>query len=398
MNIKLIASIPFLFFFLAACENNSETISMAPSPPEVEVAEPLKHAITEWEEFTGRFEAISQVDVRSRVTGYLLEKKFEDGQYVEAGDVLYVVDPRPFNYQLERVQAQHALAQREYDRAYGLRESRAISEEDLDRRFQELQESKALLNDARLELSFTEVKAPIAGKISDSFIDVGNLVREDETLLTRIVSVDPIHFRFEGSQGQLLKYLRLDRAGKRPSSDTAPNPIFIKLLDEKNYLHRGQMDFVDNVVDVGTGTIQGRAIVENSNSLIYPGLFGRARLLGNPKYEAILLPEKTINTDQNRKFVYVVSDDNTVDRAYVTLGPVLDNNLVVIREGLQGDEKVIIRGIQRIRNSGQSVTPVEQRLSWTEIETMPAVDFDEVRPEADGEQAEASSSATTQTP
>lgn len=197
------------------------------------------------------------------------------------------------------------------------------------------------------------------------------MIEENNTLLTRIVSTNPIHFRFEGSQGQLLKYLRLDRAGERPSSDTSPNPIYIKLLDEDKYYHQGQMDFVDNIVDTGTGTIQARAIVENNDGIIYPGLFGKARLLGRSEYDAILLPEKAINTDQNKKFVYIINAENKALRAYVEVGTLLDNGLIVVTKGLKNDARVVINGIQRIRSTGQPVSPLSKELEWKEIDTIP---------------------------
>ena len=220
---------------LAGCREDKKAAAAPQKPAAVDVAIPLKHKITEWEDFTGRFKAVQSVDVRARVTGYLLEKKFKDGQTVEKGDVLYVIDQRPFQYEVQRTQAQYEAAKRSYERADRLRDRQVVSEEEYDRRLQEMQSAEAALDVAKLNLGFTEVKAPISGKTSSDFINIGNLVRENETILTRIVSVDPIHFVFEASQGSLLKYTRLDREGKRPSSDRAPNPIFVKLLDETSY-------------------------------------------------------------------------------------------------------------------------------------------------------------------
>lgn len=337
------------------------------------MATPLLHKITEWDDFTGRFEAVESVDVRARVTGYLVQKLFRDGQMVSKGDVLFVIDPRPFEYQVQRAEAQHSVAKNEFQRAEMLRKKQVTSQEDFERRLQDLKVAEATLNEARLDLEFTQVKAPIDGKISDAFVDIGNLTRENETVLTRIVTVNPIHFEFEASQGELLNYLRLDRAGKRPSSDTNPNPIFIKLLDEDNFSHIGRMDFVDNIIDPSTGTIKGRALVENSDAIIYPGLFGRARLIGSGEYEAILLPEKAINTDQSRKFVYVINDENKALRIYVKPGVLLDNGFLVIREGLTGSERVVLNGMQHIRVPEQLVTPVETPLEWIEMEIIPDV-------------------------
>lgn len=355
---------------VAAC-GDPQAPATAPTAPEVDVALPLKQTLTEWDEFTGRFEALERVDIRARVTGYLTEKRFRDGQLVSKGDVLFVIDPRPFQYEVERAQAQHALANKAYQRALDLRKTQSIAQELFDERLQELRVSEAAFNEAKLNLAFTKITAPIDGKISDAFVDIGNLVSANETLMTRIVSVDPIHFVIEGSQSDFLKYLRLDRAGKRRSSDYSPNPIFIKLIDEEDYVHSGRMDFVDNVIDGGTGTIRARALVSNPEALIYPGLFGRARLLGSGEYEALLLPEKAINTDQSRKFVYAIDADNRAQRVYVSPGPVLDNGLVIVRKGLKGDERVVVNGIQRIRVPQQPVTPKQTPLSWTPLASMP---------------------------
>lgn len=341
---------------VSACGSSSTPVKQA--PPEVEVALPLKKKIVEWDEYTGRFQAIEEVDIRSRVTGYLEAIRFKDGQMVNKGDVLFIIDPRPFRYALERAEAQVELAKRRYERATKLQKENFISNEIADQRLQELQVARTRVDEATLNLEFTAVRSPISGKISRYFVSVGNLIRMDDTILTRIVSVDPIHFYFEASQGDLLKYIRLDRAGKRPSSDKYPNPIEIKLQDEKEYTHHGKMNFVDNVVDTGTGTILARAIVPNSDAIIYPGLFGRAKLIGSGEYEAILLPDKAINTEQTRKFVYVVDKNNKVKRVFVELGPLRESSFYIIRSGLKGDEHVVISGIQRIQAPDQTVKPV----------------------------------------
>jgi multidrug efflux system membrane fusion protein len=357
---------------LGACQEK-QPASLAAAAPEVDVALPLKHRIIEWSEIAGRFEAVQRVDLRARVTGYLNEKRFRDGQYVKKGEVLFVIDARPFEYDLQRAEAEFELAEKTFRRAEGLHRSRAISQELFDQRLNEFTVAEAALNEARLALEFTQVKAPIDGKISEAFVDNGNLVRENETILTRIVTLDPIHFEFEGSQAEFLEALRLDRAGKRPSSDTTPNPIFVKLLDEDTYGHLGRMEFIDNVVDANTGTVKGRALVENRDAIIYPGLSARARISGSGEYEALLLPEKAIHTDQNRKFVYVVNGDSEALRAYVSVGKVLDNGMVIVRQGLSGDERVVVNGAQRIRFAQQRVTPAVTTLVWTDLPTMPDV-------------------------
>ncbi|CCD06232.1 TPA: efflux RND transporter periplasmic adaptor subunit [Legionella pneumophila] len=325
---------------------------------EVDVALPVKKNIVEWDEYTGRFQAVEEVDVRARVTGYLEAIKFQDGQTVKKGDVLFVIDQRPFKYALARAEAQYALAKAQYERAIKLQKEKFISAEVIDQRFQDLQVAETRVQEAKLNLEFTEVKSPISGKISRDFVSVGNLIRMNDTILTRVVSVDPIYFYFETSQNDLLKYIRLDRAGKRLSSEKKPTPVLIKLPDEKDYLHQGEVDFLDNVIDSGTGTILARALVPNPDNVIYPGLFARVKLVGSGEYEAILLPDKAINTDQARKFVYVVDNENKVKRVYVELGPLRESGFYIIRSGLKGDEKVIIHGIQRIHGPNQEVKPV----------------------------------------
>jgi len=374
VRISAVAVLALASTLLVSCNRPETTIQAAAQPPEVEVARPQKQRIIEWDEFTGRFEAVRRVDVRARVTGYLLEQKFKDGQMVKKDDVLFVIDPRSFQYELDRAQAEYNLAKKAFERTANLRKTQSIADEIYDQRQQELQVAEADLEEAKLNVEFSAIKAPIDGRISDGFVDIGNLVQANSTLLTRIVSVDPIHFEFEGSQADLLKYLRLDRAGMRPSSASSPNPILIKLLDESEYKHLGRMDFVDNVIDSGTGTIKGRALVENHQGLIYPGLFGRARLIGSNEHDAVLLPEKAIATDQSRKYVYAVDDDNKANRIYVETGRIFDNGFIVIEQGLNGDESIVVNGIQRIRMPQQPVTPIATELQWVDMNSMPNPD------------------------
>lgn len=345
---------------LSACDNSSSNAK--PAVAEVDVAYPLKKKIIEWDEYTGRFQAIQEVDIRARVTGYLDAIKFRDGQIVQTGDILFIIDPRPFEYALQRAKAQFELAAKQYERALKLKKESFISAEVIDQRFQEMQVMQTRLNEAQLNVEFTEIKSPITGKISRYFVSVGNLITKNETVLTKIVSLDPIYFYFEASQSDLLKYSRLQQAGKSPNTQDSASPIMIKLQDETSYVHKGSMNFFDNIVDTGTGTILGRATVPNPNSLIYPGLFGRARLEGSAEYEAILLPDTAINTEQTRKFVYVVDKDNKVRRVYIELGPLRDSGYYIIRKGLKGDELVVVSGIQRIHVPGQEVKPVTVQL------------------------------------
>lgn len=344
-----------LCFFGVSC---TDSTSKAPPPAEVDVALPLNKKIVDWDEYTGRFQAIEEVDVRSRVTGYLMAIKFKDGQLVKKGDILFQIDPRPFEYALERAIAEQELTQKQYERVLKLKKSSFVSAEAIDQRYKEMQIATVQVNEAKLNLEFTNVTSPISGKISRYFVSVGNLIQMDQTVLTRVVSLNPIHFYFEASQNDLLKYIRLGKSAKLPGLEIETNKIMIKLQDEKDFVHLGAMDFIDNVVDEGTGTIQGRAIIPNPDNIIYPGFFGRARLVGSGEYQAILLPDKAINTDQNKKFVYVVDDKNKVQRVYVELGSLRPSGFYVIRSGLKGNEHVVISGIQRIRLPQQEVKPI----------------------------------------
>lgn len=362
--------------FLAAC-TEADDDGATQSPPEVTVAKPVKRSITDWDEYTGRFQAVDRVEVRSRVSGYLDQVLFNDGDMVKAGDVLFIIDQRPFQIAMQQSEAlmkqamaQNKQAQNDFKRAESLLKSRAISEEDFDQRQQsllatqaQLEAAQAALQNARLNLEFTEVIAPVSGRVGRDVVNVGNLVSggtANATLLTTIVSLDPIHFYFEASEAEMLKYVRLSRSGQRPDSRSSPNPIFVKLQDEADYVHEGSMDFVDNELDASTGTILGRALFPNSESIIQPGMFGRARLLGSNEYEALLIPDTAINTDQSKKFVYVVNDDNEATRTYLELGALLDDGMRVVLSGLDENKRVVINGIQRIRGARQAVTPVER--------------------------------------
>ncbi|KTD43394.1 efflux RND transporter periplasmic adaptor subunit [Legionella quateirensis] len=342
---------------LLAVSCNNSTSKPPSAPVEVDVALPLSKKIVEWDEYTGRFQAIEEVDIRSRVTGYLNLINFKDGQIVKKGDVLFEIDPRPFQYALEVAISEEDLAKKQYERALKLKASSFISAEAIDQRYKEMQVATTRVNEAKLNLEFTHITAPIGGKISRYYVSVGNLVRMDDTILTKIVSLDPIHFYFEASQNDLLKYIRLGKSGMLPRANSHSETIVIKLQDETQFVHKGKMDFIDNVVDEGTGTILGRAIIPNPDNIIYPGFFGRARLMGSGEYEAILLPDKAINSDQTKNYVYVVDKHNKVQRVYVELGSLRDSGFYVIKSGLKGDEHVVISGIQRIRVPEQEVKP-----------------------------------------
>jgi membrane fusion protein, multidrug efflux system len=367
--------IVLLAFGLSGCDQKPAAQAAA-APPPVAVAQPSKRTVTDWDEFTGRFDAVEEVQVRARVGGFVMGVEFRDGAIVSAGDLLYLIDARPFEAvaeqadgQLSDARAKAELAKRELDRALTLQQSQNVADSTVDQRRQALQAAKAaqmvaegLLKAAHLNIEFTHVLAPISGRVSRHLVSVGNLVQGSEgasTLLTSIVSLDPIYIYFDMDEATYLKYNRLWFEGKRPSSRENPNPIQVTLTGETKPSHEGKVDFLDNRLDASTGTLRGRAVIPNKDFSILPGQFGRVRLIASAPYEALLLPDAAIATDQARKIVFVVKDDNTVEAKPVVLGP-LDQGLRVIREGLNPDDHVVVDGLQRVR-VGAKVTPHEAK-------------------------------------
>jgi multidrug efflux system membrane fusion protein len=361
---------------LAGCEEKQAAPQAAVAPPPVTIAQPVKRTITDWDEFTGRFDAVQQVQVRARVGGFIVAVEFRDGAFVKAGDLLYLIDARPFEAvaaqadgQLSDARAKVELAKRELDRALTLQQSQNVAENIVDQRRQALQAARAAemqaegsLKAAQLNVEFTHVLAPIGGRVSRHLVDVGNLVQGSEgsaTLLTSIVALDPIYIYFDMDETTYLKYNRLWSEGKRPSSRDNPNPVQVSLTGETKPSHEGKVDFLDNQMDTSTGTLRGRAVIPNKDLSILPGQFGRVRLIASAPYEALLVPDSAVATDQARKIVFVVKDDNTVEAKPVTLGP-LDEGLRVVRDGLKADDRVVVDGLQRAR-VGAKVTPHEAK-------------------------------------
>ena len=357
---------------LAGCGDGAQQGGFQPPPPQVTVAMPLATEVTDWDEYTGRFAAVESVDVRSRVSGYLQEVHFTEGSFVKKDDLLFVVDPRPYKAILEekkadldRARAQLALAKNELNRARRLYETKAISEEQLDAKTQarsaaqaELEAVQAQLNFAQLDLEFTHITAPISGRIGRALVTDGNLVSggtENSTLLTTIVSMDPIYFYFTGDEQAYIHYLRLDQEGGRRSSHYAKNPVKLKIADEQEFKHTGHMDFVDNRIDESTGTMLGRAVFNNPDNLFVPGMFGKIQLLGEGPYPALLIPDEAIATDQSRRIVFVVDDKNTVQARLIRIAQRV-KGLRVVREGLSATDRIVINGIQRVR-PGMEVSP-----------------------------------------
>lgn len=354
---------------------------------QVKTALPLFEEIVEWDEYTGRFEASSRAEVRARVSGFLEKVNFTDGQYVEKGQVLFVIDQRPYKIQLAQARANYAqamanlrTAQDNFDRVAPLKESGAVSAEEYERREQavahgkaSIQLAQAQVDQAQLNLEFTEVKAPISGLVSRDRVNQGNLVdggSANSTLLTTIVATSPIHFYFTGSESDYLKYVRLAKAGKRLDARSGALPVEIKLSDEEEFLHQASLDFVDNEIDRGSGTIESRAVLPNKDHLLEPGMFGKARLVGSAKHQAIMVPDEIIGTNQSLRFVYVLGADNQVESKNVTLGPLHSNGLRIIREGLNPDDRLITSNLQKI---GPGMVVVPQKSSITVPSTELAV-------------------------
>jgi RND family efflux transporter MFP subunit len=365
-----------LVLLLAACQQ--QQAAPPPPPPKVTVSQPVAREVVEWDEYTGRLEAVQSVEVRARVSGYLQSVNFTDGAIVKKGALLFVIDPRPYQAELNRAKAalEQAMAryertQKDFARAQQLVKSRAMSQEDVDTRASDqreaqeaVQAARAAVDAAQLNVEFTQVRAPISGRISREFVTVGNLINggtADSTLLTRIVSLDPIYCYFDVDERSYLKYSRLWRDGKRAGSREVNIPVDLGLADEQGFLHQGQLDFIDNRLDPNTGTMTGRAIFSNPDLTLIPGLFARIRLPGSSRYEAMLVPDGAIGTDQTQRFAFIVNDQNIVEYRKVELGPIIEG-LRVIRDGLKPEDWVIVNGVQRVR-TGVKVDPQQQAIS-----------------------------------
>ena len=338
-----------------------------PPPPEVTVAEVRAEEIAEWDEYQGEFEAVDAVEIRPRVSGYLDRVAFTEGREVRKGDVLFEIDPQPYQATLDqrqadltRVQARLSLTERDAERSERLVAVKAISQEEMDTRLTLVSEARAAvaaaeaaMRAAELDLGYTKVRSPVAGRASRAEVTEGNLVTggpTGSTLLTTVVSLDPIYVYFEGDESAYLRYAHLDRSGERPSSRTVANPVQIGLADEDSFPHRGRMDFVDNRLDRATGTIRARAVVSNRDRLFTPGMFARVRLIGSGVRRVTVIPEVAVSTDQDRKFVFVFNpDSSTVAYRSVTLGRQVDGQRRIIREGLEAGEQVVVNGFARIR-------------------------------------------------
>src|SRR5712671_3745346 len=349
----------------AGCKPKS---SVAPSqPPTVSVVQPVAREVVEWDEYIGRLESPETVEVRARVSGYLDKVHFKEGKEVKKGDLLFTIDPRPYQAEYDRADAEHqraisqsALAMNDFERAKRLIATKAISEEDYDTKGKTytaaeaaVMSAKAAANLARLNLEFTEIHAPIGGRISRTVVTEGNLISggvsgASASLLTTVVSLDPLYCYGDADERAILKYIRLSKEGTRVSARDKEIPAEMGLADEIGFPHKGYMDFVDNRVDPNTGTMRARGVFPNHDHSLSPGFFARIRIPGSGKYPALLIPERALGSDQAQKFAYVVNAEKKVEFRPVKLGPMIDG-LRVVKEGLKPGEQIIAEGLLRVR-------------------------------------------------
>lgn len=390
---------------LVGC-NQAKSSQAQPPAPTVTIAKPVQKQIVEWDAYTGRLEPIDFVEVRARVSGYLKSTHFDEGQIVKKGDLLFVIDPRPYEAELSRAQAtlsqsksqlvqaraqleeakaqnqqrqaQLELAFAQVKRARSLKSKNVTTQDELDQQeaaflqakadveasqagissakaaietaMAVIEASKAGVQTAELNLDYTRIYAPVTGRTSKKQVTEGNLINggtSTSTMLTTITSVAPIYCNFDANEQEVLKYTRLAQNGKRASSRVAKNPVFLGLVDEKGFPHQGHMDFVDNRFDTDTASMRARCIFPNKDQTLLPGMFARIRIPGSAAYKAVLIPDSAVGTDQSSQYVYVVVDDK-IERRVIQPGPIVDG-LRVVREGLKGDESVVIAGLLLVR-------------------------------------------------
>ena len=348
-----------------ACSSNASPGDGAPPAPEVSVAEVVARPVQQWDDFTGRLSAVETVDLRPRVSGYVQRVAYEEGQVLGKGDLLFEIDPRPYRAALDRAQAElerarseAKLASAQNVRAQALVEARAISREEFETRNAataqgnaSVRAAEAAVAAAQLDLQFTRVRSPIDGRAGRAMVTVGNLAQADATLLTTVVSHDPVHVYFEADEQTWLRYSRAAGDGERAGTDSA---VRVGLAGEDGYPHAGTVDFVDNRVDPATGTIRARAVLRNPDGLFTPGMFARVQLEGGARFDALLVDDKAVLTDQDRKYVYVLGEGDTAQRRDVVLGRVVDG-LRVVQSGLEPDDKVIVNGLQKVFMPGMPV-------------------------------------------
>lgn len=369
--IVLIGAAPVVFAF-GGCKKPPAAQQQGPLPVNVQIA--VEKEVTEWDEFTGRIEAVESVEIRPRVSGYITEVAFKAGALVEKGDLLFVIDPRPYQADLDRAaanleqtQAQLKLAEIDFKRTEALRQKNVVSPEEFDQKAASLQQAQASVRSAQaakdsaaLNLDFTRITSPISGRVSNESVTVGNLVMAGTTdmVLTTVVSVDPFYVYIDADENSVLKYLKLRDEGTRKSAVDGQIPAFIELANETGFPHEGYVDFVDNRLDPNTGTQRARGIFKTWNPRLAPGFFVRVRIPGGGKYRAVLIDDKVISSQQGVKYVFVVKPDNTVEHRNIETGPIFEGKRIV-KKGLKDGEKLVSTRLQIVQ-PGMPVSPVPE--------------------------------------
>lgn len=362
-GLRDVSTVICMVTLIAGC-GKSGGAGQAPPPPQVSVAQVLEKRVKDWDEFTGRMQAVETVEIRPRVSGYIDKVAFTEGSLVKRGTLLFVIDPRPYQAEYNRAAADLKrfttaldLGRTELVRVQRLKESGAVSEEELDERKSAVAQSQAnvsgsqaALEAAALNLNFTKVSSPIDGRVSRAEVTRGNLVtggNNGGTLLSSVVSMDPIYIYFDADEQSYLRYSQ--------NSHESGKPVQVGLANEDGFPHPGTLDFVDNQLNPQTGTIRARAVLQNKDGQFTPGLFARVQLLGSAEYSAILIDDRAVSTDQSQKYVLVLGANNQIEYRKVKLGRVLDG-LRVVREGLKAGEVIVVNGAQRV-HPGITVTP-----------------------------------------
>ena len=345
---KKTATLLVLSVLLTAC-GNQQIQQAPPTAMPVKVIHAEQRNIAASHEYTGRFDASKRVELQARVRGYLKSVNFKDGQIVKQGDVLFVIDPREFQIALDAALARYNITKKEFERVSTLRKSRSISEEDYETREQQLQIAKAELAQAELNLDFTKIKAPFSGRVGRNLVDEGTLISDTTGALTTLLAVDPIEFYFNASETDLLRVKRAREQGFEKTTRGAPYPVSVQLQDEDEFTHQSKINFLNNEISRETGSIQVRAVFENDFGLLEPGMFGRLLLVNATPRDVLVVPQTIVGTEQTRRFLYTVTDDNKVKRSYVDLGSITKDGLQVILSGISTDDRLIMGGLHRIR-------------------------------------------------
>jgi multidrug efflux system membrane fusion protein len=358
-----------LLLTLGGCDGEQASGSGQAPPPEVAVARVLSKSVQQWDEYTGRVSAIDTVELRPRVSGYVQRVAYKEGQDVKQGDLMFQIDPRPYHAaldnalaQLERARVAEKLEALRHKRAQSLIDDEAVSQEELDMRraahaqsTADIHAAEAAVATAKLDLAFTEVRAPIEGRAGRALATVGNLATADQTLLTTVVSQDPMYVYFDADENSYLRYKEQERKSERTAKD---NAVHVGLANEEGYPHAGTVDFLDNQINPTLGTVRARALLSNASRIFTPGLYARVQFMSSQKTDVVLIDDKAVLTDQDRKYVYVVDQDGKAQRKDVMLGRMAEG-LRVVESGLTPEDRIVVAGLQKIFFPGMPVTPTE---------------------------------------